>query len=78
MYIYPHSRSPHSPQVDIALERVGVDFEWQPGCIASGSPDAGAELIPSAVELAKRSDLSLLILGDIEETCGEWGDRECG
>jgi hypothetical protein len=31
--------------------------------------------LSTAVTLATKSDIAVLVLGDSEKTCGEWGDR---
>eukprot|EP00658_Telonema_sp_P-2_P041025 TRINITY_DN2933_c0_g1_i5.p1 TRINITY_DN2933_c0_g1~~TRINITY_DN2933_c0_g1_i5.p1 ORF type:complete len:328 (+),score=57.01 TRINITY_DN2933_c0_g1_i5:299-1282(+) len=60
----------------MALGAIGAEFSWEAGCDASGPADAGSDKIPAAVKLAAESDVSILVLGDIGNTCGEWADRD--
>ena len=65
------------PEVDVS------HVSWEPGMAsAAGAPGTGgdAEKLAAAVRLANSSDVSILVLGDIEGKnnggCGEWGDRD--
>ena len=48
------------------------------GCSGSGPTGSGRNemQLNRAVALATNSDLTILVLGDIEGGCGEWADRD--
>lgn len=81
-----HSPSPHiAPQLRALPPRRltpcgGTTVCVYPGCSSGGAPGSGcndtAHGIAAAVELAQRSDLTLLVLGDDHGQCGEWQDRD--
>eukprot|EP00980_Cylindrotheca_fusiformis_P029370 scaffold23456_cov144-Cylindrotheca_fusiformis.AAC.4 len=56
-----------------------ISVQWARGASASGhSTRTGANQteINEAVTLARQSDLTILILGDVQGGCGEWEDRD--
>lgn len=61
--------------VDKALDKAGVQYQYMEGCHGSGPPGSGCNLA-TAISLAEASDMSLLVLGDGQGQCGEWGDRD--
>ena len=74
----------HVVTLDEALRaNPSTAVEWAPGMAsAAGQPGTGQDTaaLADAVALANRSDVAILILGDIEGKsnggCGEWGDRD--
>ena len=57
--------------------------EWEPGMASAAGPTGtggSTEALNAAIDLAKRTDVAILILGDIQGKdyggCGEWGDRD--
>lgn len=71
----------HVVTLDEALGRSfpWVKVSWAKGASAKGpSTRAGVNQteIDEAIILAKQSDLTILVLGDVQGGCGEWGDRD--
>lgn len=69
----------HVVTLDEALRNASAQVQWAAG-MASGGGATGtgtdAEKLAEAVALAKTADVSILVLGDIQGGCGEWGDRD--
>ena len=55
-----------------------TQITWSKGCTGSGRTGSGRNQteIDEAVAIAKGSELTILILGDIDGGCGEWQDRD--
>jgi beta-glucosidase len=55
-----------------------VHVQWARGATAKGATGTGINQteIDEAILLAKRSDVTILVLGDVEGGCGEWQDRD--
>ncbi len=77
----------HVVTLDEALRNASRDLidsvAWAPGMAsAGGAPGTGQDdaKLAAAVALANRSDVSILVLGDVQGKsnggCGEWGDRD--
>eukprot|EP00040_Diaphanoeca_grandis_P040838 m.262177 g.262177 ORF g.262177 m.262177 type:complete len:794 (-) comp44699_c0_seq1:67-2448(-) len=49
---------------------------YQGTCAASGVPGNGCGNLTVEAQLAKNSDIAILVLGDGHGVCGEWGDRD--
>eukprot|EP00750_Incisomonas_marina_P008546 INCI15511.2.p1 GENE.INCI15511.2~~INCI15511.2.p1 ORF type:complete len:720 (+),score=138.36 INCI15511.2:139-2298(+) len=69
----------HVVTLDEALRKTSAQVQWAPG-MASGGGATGtgtnSDKLAAAVALAKTADVSILVLGDIQGGCGEWGDRD--
>ena len=64
-----------------AIDKVGAaDIKYVRGCDATGPaggiPGAGCAGLDAAVAAAKAADVAVLVLGDGDRECGEWGDRD--
>jgi beta-glucosidase len=82
-YALPGARVVTLDQALRAMPGANHSIEWAPGMAsAANAPGTGqdATALADAVALANRSDVAILILGDIEGQsnggCGEWGDRD--
>jgi len=65
--------------LDVALGEQVPEAQviFSQGSTASDSPGPdAARLLKEAQTSAKDADLALVVLGDIDDTCGEWGDRD--
>ena len=67
----------------LATEPGVSSVDWEPGMASAAGPagtGGDAVALAAAVALANRTDVAILILGDIQGPtnggCGEWGDRD--
>lgn len=70
----------HVVTLDEALQTSfpNISVNWAMGCTASGPtrPSTNSSDIAEAVALATQSDVTILVLGDVQGGCGEWRDRD--
>ena len=68
----------HVVTVPEALASLGATVHTEQGCESSGDPltSCSPEGLARATALAASADVTLLVLGDGDGECGEWGDRD--